>query len=258
MRCGVLTGLLLLAINSSAQLDLPVSILLDGAGPDQRQVTGLASPTDSSAGVSLEVARSRALITGTSIGTTTLIVALNPPVSTITAGFEITIIPTAAHAAGPNLVLNASGPYAIIQQNGLPLDSAQLPVGRPARLMFNGTQFQLVSGAARPCPTGYSATTHRLCIEDSSRTGVNFRTAANTCSTAGGRLCSINDWVVACHRLTNFLGSVVELEWVDNASNSQDQAKLVGVDRTTQAIGCDFGDTDVHTSQHRYRCCFDR
>ena len=122
-------------------------------------------------------------------------------------------------------------------------------------MIFDGTRFQLITGSSRPCRTGYSAVTPSLCIQDSSSAAVNFRTAANSCVQIGGKLCSISEWVVACHRSPGFITTVSSLEWVDHASNSQTQGKLVGVDRTTQAFGCDFGDTDDLAAQYRFRCC---
>lgn len=250
--------MLVLCSQVNAQLEIPVPILFNGAEAEQRQLTGLAYPADSSAGVSLEVARSRALITGTTTGQTVLNVELYPPLSTIPAGMELTLIPGEAHGANPQVTVNGTGPYELVKQGPLPLDSAELPLGVPANFVFDGTRFQLISGSSRPCPMGFTAATHALCIQDSSYNAVNFRTAAGACITAGGRLCSISDWMVACHRIDGFLSSVVDLEWVDHAANSQTQAKLVGVDRLTQAFGCDFGDTDDHTFPHRYRCCANR
>jgi hypothetical protein len=258
MKRWTLLPFLLLTLHVGAQFDVPVPLQLVGADPDQRQVTGLGFPVDNSAGVSLEVARSRALLTGISSGQSVLSIELEPALTQLAAGMELTLIPGQVHDAAPSVLVNGAGPFDLVNSGGLPLDSAELPVGIPTRMVFDGTRFRLITGSSRPCAAGYRASTHTLCIQDSSFAAVNFRAAANGCASLGGKLCSINEWVVSCHRLPGFIGSVVELEWVDHASNSQTQGKLVGVDRVTQAIGCDFGDTDDLSSLHRYRCCTNR
>lgn len=258
MIIRALLPLLLFGGPVAAQLDLPVPMHLVGAGAEDRQVTGLANPGDSSAAVSLEVARSRALLTGASTGQSVLNVTLDPPLSSLPTGLELTIVPTEAHAAGVQLVVNDWGPFAIVTWGGIPLDSAELPIGIPSRMIFDGGRFVVLNSAGRPCGAGYSIASNIHCIEDSSRSALNFRDAAALCNQNGGRLCTMTEWAVACHRSPDFLPTVGSLEWVDSASNSATQAKLVGIDRVTQAFGCDFGDTDDQNAIRRFRCCSDR
>lgn len=243
---------------SLAQLDLPVSLELVGTSSSARQVLNLGQPTDSTAAVSLEVARGRTTQTVVATGQSTLTVSLLPPVGSIQPGLELTVIPGVPHDSAPELLVNGSGPYAIVDWQGNPLDSAEMPVARPSRMVFDGIRFVLMNSAGRPCGNGYSIVSNALCIEDSSHEPLNFRDAAAYCNQNGGRLCTMTEWAVGCHRLPPFISSVNSLEWVDSASNSSTQGKLVGIDRITQAIGCDFGDTSEQNNLYRFRCCSDR
>ena len=258
MKRWAILSLLFLACSVHGQLNIPVPFILDGTEAAARQVTGLGYPVHSTAGVSLETARARGPITGVSNGQAVLTIELSPPVGAIPVGMELTVFPTESNVAGAQITVNGLGPYALIKWGGLPLDSAELPVGVPARMVFDGSQFHLLSDAGRPCPVGYTAASNIHCIQDSSMAAANFRNAANSCSLSGGRLCSMQEWVMGCHRLPGFLASVSTLEWVDHATNSSAQGKLMGIDRVTQVLGCDFGDTSDQSNLHRYRCCTTR
>ena len=257
MRWAILL-LLFLPSLVHGQLDVPGPLVLDGTGVAARQIIGLGYPVDSTAGVRSETARARGPITSFASGQSVLVVVLDPPIASIPAGMELTLIPSVAHNAAVQLSVNGLGPFDLVKWGGVPLDSAELPTGVPARAVFDGNRFQLLSDGGKPCVIGYTAVSNIHCIQDSSMSALNFRNAATSCSMAGGRLCSMSEWAIACHRLPGFLGSVSALEWVDHATNSQTQGKLVGIDRLTQAFGCNFGDTDDHLAIHRYRCCMNR
>jgi hypothetical protein len=258
MNMRALLPLVLVSGPALAQLDLPVPIHLSGASPEQRQVTGLAATPDSSAAVAFGEARSRSLVTAAATGGSVLTITLDPPLTALPAGSELTIVPATAHDAGAQLVVDGMGPYALVKWGGVPLDSAELPVGIPSRMIFDGERFMVITSAGRPCRAGFSIASNIHCIADSAQPALNFRDAAAYCNQNGGRLCTMTEWAVACHRSPAFLPSVESLEWVDSASNSSSQAKLVGIDRVTQAFGCDFGDTDDQNALRRFRCCSDR
>lgn len=248
LSCGLL----------SAQWTVPGPVVLDGNEGSARQVLGLASPLDERDGMSLSEARSRAVITASGTGASILAITLDPAPSTLVPGMEISLIPSSAHPAAPTLQVNGFGPYPIVRATTLPLDSAEMPVGAPARLVFDGERFHLLNNGARPCPTGFTAATNNLCVADSSRAAADFRNASLQCAQLNARLCSLSEWAMGCQRVPGFLATVSSLEWVDHATNSQDQGKLAGIDRLTQVIGCTFGDTDVRTALRRFRCCTTR
>jgi hypothetical protein len=62
----------------------------------------------------------------------------------------------------------------------------------------------------------------------------------------------------ACLQNDNIFGTVVDYEWVDEAANSTNLAKLMGVNETTLLPDCKSGGHRVPTSTQRFRCCYDR
>ncbi|MBK9418430.1 MAG: hypothetical protein IPN62_14405 [Flavobacteriales bacterium] len=247
-----------LLVSLNAQWEVPTRVVLDGDAPDQRQVTGLAAPTSNTAGVNQATARARTPITANATGSNTLLVDLSPAPTSLEPGLEITLIPTTPHPASVQLVVNGLGPHDVVKSGGLALDSAEMPVGMPARLLFDGQRYHLMTDAGKPCRTGFSIATADHCIADSSMAANNFREASRQCVAMNARLCSLSEWAIGCQRVPGFLATVTALEWVDHATNSQDQGKLAGVDRLTQVIGCTFGDTDAQTALKRFRCCTNR
>ncbi len=252
----------LLPLLSIAQLELPVGLVLNGTNETDRQITGLADPLQSDAAVSVEAARSQVLTYTPTTGTDVLVGTLMPTPPSITPGMSVTIVPQDANAHGASLQLNGSTAHPIVKWGGLPVDSADLPVGMPSRLLFDGTHYQLITTLARPCPTGSRVGGTLFCIEDTTRPGATFFDAVVTCNAQGGRLCSPGEWASACRRNPLFLPTVVAYEWADDAANHTDDAKTMGGGNTgptvVEGVACEYGDTRVPTLSFRFRCCFDR
>jgi hypothetical protein len=247
---------------AAAQWDVPVRVELTNADPDARQVTGLADPSALDAGVSVDAARAQSMSFATASGTTALVADLSPAPTAYTAGMLITLVPASANESGATLDLNSLGARPIVKGAGLLLDSADLSPGAPARFLFDGERFVLVSSALRACRTGYSAVSATLCVEDSSRAPLTFSNANLACAAIGARLCKFGEWISACRKAPGFMGTVPEAEWVDSAGNFDSNAKVVGVGNdghtTTPGSGCNYGGHDGPTLSHRYRCCTNR
>lgn len=262
MRSAALATLLISA-TAAAQLQVPVAIELTGAEPADRQVTGLADPLSSDAGVSLDAARASATTFATASGTDPLIAALTPAPTGYTAGMSIVIVPQQANAAGASLDLNGLGAVPMVKLGGLPLDSADLTVGLPHRLVYDGQRFQLITSAYRPCPAGYRIGAREYCIADSSREALTFIQANAFCADAGARLCTFAEWIQACVSEPSFLGTVLDFEWVDHAANHIGNAKRVGKGSDGQTgddmgIGCMNGSHADPNTPTRFRCCVSR
>lgn len=244
------------------QWDVPVPVFLNGALPEQRQVTGLADPVDSSSAVSLAASRDNATTLATATGASVLEVALDPAPTAYTAGMVLHVLPLEANSAGAQVDVNGLGAVPILKQGGLPLDSADLFPGIPARMVFDGNSFLLLGSTYLPCRSGFRAVAREFCIEDSSRTAVNFYTAAANCTALGARLCTFSEWTHACRVVPGFMNTVPSYEWVDSAANNATDAKRVGQgsDGSTapESSGCTYGGTTVPTNTARYRCCTNR
>lgn len=259
----LLPAFLLIALESTAQLDTPVPVQLIGASDADRQVTGLADPLSPTSGVSVDAARANATNFATASGAAVLTADLIPIPSQYTAGMVVSIVPQMANLSGAMLNLNNLGAVPIVKLGNLPLDSADLVPGLPHRLVFDGSVFQVLSSLYKPCPAGYHIGSREFCIADSSQDSTTFTEAGTICQSSGARLCTFSEWLHACLSSPSFIGTVLNYEWVDHAANNSSNAKRVGrgSDGNTGddlGIGCTHGHHAAPTAQTRFRCCMTR
>jgi len=251
------------ASTALCQWDVPVRIILDGEDAGKRQVVGVAAPTQADAAVSLGSARDLRTSFAYVAGSSVLSGTLTPGLSSYTAGMVVTIIPQDVNDGGALLALNGLTPTAIVRQDGSPVQQADLAVGKPVRLAYDGIQFRLLNSARLNCPAGYTAGSNEFCIGDSASVAVSYWTANVRCGNAGARLCSVSEWMTACARIPGFFGTVPEAEWMDHAGNNVTSVKLIGhglegIDISSFGSGCTYGNWDVPGNFHPYRCCISR
>ncbi|MFN6178817.1 MAG: hypothetical protein ACK46G_14940 [Flavobacteriales bacterium] len=253
---------LLATLCAHGQWDVPVTVVLNGSTAQQRQVLGLSNPVDSSAAISLAAARDNATTYALAFGSTLIMADLAPSPSAYTVGMVVHLLPQQANGLGAQLDLNGLGPRPLAKQGGLPLDSADLFPGIPARLVYDGNAFILLGNTYLPCRQGYTAVAREFCIEDSSRAPLNFFDAAKACTDLGARLCTFSEWTHACRNIPDFMGTVPTYEWVDSAANNATDAKRLGYGSDGSAnpdsSGCAYGSTTVPTNFARFRCCTNR
>jgi hypothetical protein len=262
MRSRVSTIVLLTGLAAHAQLEMPVRVVMNGTAEEQRQITGLADPASTDAAVSAGAARAGTVSFCHSTGTTTLSGDLFPPPTAYTVGMFVTLLPEQANHANATLDLNGLGERPIVKWGRLPLDSADISAGTPARLIYDGERFLLMNNTTRPCKTGYLTASAYTCVDTLIRSAVNFYEAVSTCHAAGARLCSMGEWMNACLSLPSFLPSLVAQEWVDDAANSASDAKVMGTGYNgsdpVNTFGCKYGSTTNPIAPNKYRCCHTR
>lgn len=262
-RRATLTALtVLFAFHCVAQLDADTPITLDSSEPHDRQVTGLAPPMDPGDAVSLGAIRTLTMNTVSLEGSSQLSGNLVPDPAAYTAGMTVTVMATSTVADGATIELNGLGPKAIVRSGGVPIVSGDIRAGIPARLVYDGVRFQLLSSTQLPCASGYSKANERYCIADQPLPAAAFFDAITTCSAQGARLCTISEWSHACRSIPGFFATVTEAEWVDHAANNNTGAKLVGfgIDGGEGGLGsgCEYGGQVVPTTPNRFRCCSNR
>ena len=248
-----------------AQWDVPVRIELNGDQPADKQVLGLADPSALDAAVSLDAARSMTMSYASATGTSAITATLFPAPASYTPGMAVTIVPGAANEANATLDLNGLGPVPIVKWGAIPLDSADLLPDIPARLVHDGSSFQLIASTYRACPQGTRAVGPNFCISDSSYGSSTFYEAVIFCRNMDARLCSFSEWIQSCRTDPGFVGTVFAGEWVDHAANSAADAKQMGYGSTGSGDGdpfgvpsCQHGRTAVPTTSGRIRCCRNR
>lgn len=254
---------LFIATMAWCQWDVPVRMLMDGEGDNERQVAGVAAPIAPDAAVSLEAARdlrtSFTFVSGSDVLTGTLA----PAPSAYTMGMVVTILPQEANNAGARLALNGLPPIDLVRQDGSAVETADLPLGMPSRVAFDGAAFRLLNSVRLKCPAGYTAGSNEFCIADSASITANYWTANVRCGNVGARLCSVAEWMTACARIPGFFGTVPEAEWMDHAGNNVTSVKLIGhglegIDISSFGSGCTYGNWDIPSTSHPYRCCISR
>jgi hypothetical protein len=245
-----------------AQLEIAAPLELVGAQDADRQVLGIDDPLTPDAAMSLGSARANAAGYVALSGSASLIGELTPAPSTYSVGMAVTIVPGSTNAADATIDLNGLGPRPIVKQGGIPLDSADLAPGIPARIIYDGERFQLMSHTPLPCPTGFTVVTREYCISDQSWDPVTFFSAISACSTLGARLCTISEWMHACSKFEGFLATVITAEWVDHAANNATGAKVLGAGNNGEmdvpGTSCRYGGWSLPENAYRYRCCTDR
>lgn len=250
------------ALPCMAQVNVEVPLELIGNDPEDRQVTGLAAPLEPGDAVRLGSARTADPNTVVLSGNMDLSGVLTPVPVEYTTGMMITVITSSANLEGATLNLNGIGPRPIIRSGGVPIAPGALQPGKPARLVYTGTDFQLVSATSLPCPASFTVANKGYCIADQPLPAATFFDAINTCAAQGARLCTISEWSHACRSIPGFFATVTEAEWVDHAANNNTGAKLVGFgidgSEAGPGSGCEYGGQVVPTTPYRFRCCSNR
>ncbi|HRH70964.1 MAG TPA: hypothetical protein PLB89_15790 [Flavobacteriales bacterium] len=245
-----------------AQLDIPVPIQLTGTAAEDRQIRGLADPMTTDAAVSADASRSTAMDYTVLTGSASMTGTLTPALTSYPAGFLITVVPTVTNQATATLDLNGLGPRLIVKNGDQALDSADLRPGIPVRLIYDGTYFQLLNRTYLNCPSGFSAVNGSYCVSDQPLAVNSFYGAISACAAMNARLCSINEWAYACRSMPGFLGTVIAAEWVDDAANNTDGAKLLGAlndgENDVPGTGCTYGGQSSPYNLFHARCCATR
>lgn len=241
-----------------AQWQVPTSLVLDGPGAEDRQVKGVGAPEGADHGASAATDRNSGINFAAATGANDLIVSLSPAPAAYVAGLRITIVPSAANSGAASVNVNGLGPVPLRKNINVPLDSGDLHAGIPIQLIHDGAVFQ-VAGQIHPgCPTGYLPVGTSSCVEQTSHDAVNWYSAVSACTAQGKRLCGFAEWIQACRQTDNIFGSIMDYEWVDEAANSVNDAKTMGINATTLLPDCLSGGTRGPLELMRYRCCYDR
>ncbi len=253
-------GLLIIpGLCGSAQWTVPTSVVLDGASGAERQVQGLGEPAGGTHGASLLADRTSATTFATASGIDALALTLVPAPAAYAPGMRIIFIPTTANTGDATLNANGIGAVPLRKNVNVPLDSGDFHPGVPVQVVHDGAVFQVTSQLYPGCPVGYVPVGSSTCVEAESHGPTNWFNAAGTCVNQGKRLCGFAEWIQACSQSTgSIFGSISDYEWVDEAANSVNDAKTMGINATTLLPDCRSGGTRGPLEMMRYRCCYDR
>lgn len=247
-----------LAISCAAQWQVPTSVVLDGPDGADKQIHGLGAPEGGSHGAAVVADRSVSTTYASATGTDALALTLSPAPGAYTPGMRITFTPTSTNTGDATLDANGLGAVPLRKNVNVPLDSGDLHPGVPVQVLYDGAVFQVTSQLYPGCPAGYKPVGVSSCVEEVSHDPVNWFSANSACVNQGKRLCGFTEWIQACLQGNSILGSIADYEWVDEASNSANDAKTMGINATTLLPDCRAGGTREPLTLIRYRCCYDR
>lgn len=253
--------LLLLSIGATmamhGQWTVPTVVEMNGDQPADRRVTGLAAPEAEDHGASLHTDRYRTASSGTTQGGQSLTLELMPALSAYAPGLRLTIFPSEANDGPVSLQVDGLPSVAVLKHITEELDSADLRPGVPTDLVFDGVAFQVTNQLYPACPPGFIPIGPDVCMEITSREPWNFYGASYYCGQEGYRLCSFSEFIQGCRMPGGIIGSIVDYEWVDEAANHVNYAKLMG-NSDVLGIDCRAGSLRIPTAHARYRCCTGR
>lgn len=240
-----------------AQVIVDKAIELNAADPNQRQVLGLPPSTNGNAATAAEVEQSGTHRYAESSNGTTWQLDYPALGGTPTPGTQIIVHVMDTTGSGPlQIMINGTGPYAVLRMPGTPLTAEETAANRVLSLVFDGTGFQVMNGMARgkrPCPSGMVAAGQQFCIEITDRDTLDFLDASTTCASLNRRLCTWGEWYTAAVSATTFGLTAVtgNWEWTDDACNENTTVRTVGLN-SAQHTGC----AGMLTPARNYRCCY--
>ena len=244
--------------HAGAQWNVATKVVLDGGTPVARQITGLALPQSAAQGSSAAADRVNATTYAVASGSNALTLALTPTLSIYAPGMRIMFTPTEVNTGDATLDIDGVGVVPLRKYVNAPLDSADLRPGVPLQVIFDGAAFQVVNQLHPACPAGYMPLGREACVEIAAHDSLNWYSANVYCVSHGARLCGFAEWIQACLQTNSILPSVSNYEWVDNAANSNNTAKTMGIIENTTTPDCRSGGHKLPIEHSRFRCCYDR
>lgn len=236
-----------------AQVEVDRSIALTGP-PEQRMIDGLDRPHDGSSMVTVEASL---------IGTTTWAdAAVNGTVITLEP-----VVPLAAYRDGALLRFQAPTDLhgaltlgcdvlpamPVTRPDGLPPARGQIVAGSVVEIVYASGAWILMGLSEHGCPPGTAAVGERLCMERASQPNTLWFPAADRCNDLGGRLCSWDEFYVACTQYASEFSNMLSAwEWLDDSSNHANSAVQVGMTTCTAERWANPNNVTLGRS----RCCF--
>jgi hypothetical protein len=144
--------------NAIAQLQVDKQVQMIGSSNTDKQITGVGDPTAGDHAVNAGNVQSGALIYAGSAGSGgNYTVTLTPTPGAYTAGMIVNLVANHSNTGAATLNVNSLGDISIKKGVTNDLDAGDIASGQAVSLMFDGTNFQLLSGvsssAKAPCYT---------------------------------------------------------------------------------------------------------
>lgn len=262
MRSTYLMICCVMGLTGMAQLQADEKISMTGSVASDRQVSGLAHPSDSASAVSAEVHQSGVLIYSNATGTDTVYLTMSSPTPTAyTPGMVVNFKAAASNTDSMKIDVNGLGLIPLVKYGAVPLDSNDIYAGQLVSAIYDGTNFQVISELNTRCPDGMVGFANQFCIEVNERAPQIFWDAVVTCYEMNLRLCDWNEWYQACSDATLGLADMTNnWEWCDNASNWNTTwaNSMVRVAGETDCQDAANGNPMNAADMRNFRCCYSK
>lgn len=247
--------ILLLAVVSATNAQVSIDKPVQFTGPEaDRGVDGHAAPTTASSALRVE----GSLLGTAHWATATLagdIITLGPQpaLEAYREGLLFRFLaPASVHGALQMRVGDATV-FPVLRPDGLPPAFGQMQQGRVCEVLLANDRWILLSAAERGCPPGSIAIQEGLCIEVQDTPGLRFYQAGDRCVALGGKLCTWDEYYMACALFQDQLvGMFNNWEWIDDGANHDHTADQVAL---VDCIGHQSA-TILQTATGDTRCCF--
>lgn len=236
---------------SQVSVDKPLEFTSADAG--KRQVYGLAYPALGGNGATVSSVQSGEMVSAETADTDTLIITLNPALSSYEEGLQLRLRLDSGNTAPMRINVDGLGLRSIVNHVGAELGPAEIPSGQEFTIVYNGSEFQLTSWIDG-CPAGYVSVNKSFCIEYDERPAALFWTANAACVQENGRICSWGDWYYACQKTDITLANMTNgYEWINDADDHASSALIVGNGTCTTSTN---SNTEVPVNTRAFRCCY--
>jgi hypothetical protein len=242
-----------------AQVEAEERINMTGTSNGDRTAEGLDAPIQSDAAVNATTFQSGGLIYMPATGTDNVQITLAPAPTTYVAGMVLNFKATAPNTGAMTLNVNGLGAISIKQSVDQDMISNQMLIDQLVSVIYDGTNFQVISPLNKPCPSGYVEVTPEYCIQQDEQPLQTFWDAIVDCSDNNAKLCTWGQWYYACWKTGLGLNDMTNnWEWIDSAGNHGTQ------DGTSARIAGDTDCKDAYNGipnnglQNVYRCCYNK
>ncbi|HBI01758.1 MAG TPA: hypothetical protein PLR45_00615 [Flavobacteriales bacterium] len=238
------------------QVEIRQSIHFTSPYDSLRTIKGMSHSVDSLNATTAWIGQQNILNYGvaTLTGNDSISLSLSPNLSGYPNGLFLSFLSPITNSSENIRIRNGQLDFKkILNATGKKLDSANIQIGQYVLLIFVDSAFHMVSTPYSPCLNNTVAINENLCIDFDETIAATFYIASKTCGDRNGHLCSWNEWYIACyHQGANLNNMNNNWEWIDDAANNADAAKLVGFGT------CNDGTYAPPIQNFAFRCCYRR
>ncbi|HQV53107.1 MAG: hypothetical protein IPI00_01935 [Flavobacteriales bacterium] len=199
-----------------------IDVPLQFTGPTgQRGIDGIASPTSADQLITVGHA-----VSGMAhwciavLNADTFELSMDPTSGPLASGTMLRFIAT-QEISGPVFVrINELNPYPLLRGDGIDPVAGQIEAGAICELVLSDGVFTLTAPSRRGCPARTVQLNTQVCVDSTVLNTTLYYEAIDHCASKGGRLCTWQEFFLACTHTDPPLGDVLlNWEWVDDTAN---------------------------------------